>query len=109
VLAHGRLDVEPAGAAPRTRGSGCGAASLLHGNLHGDAGRAGPVDGAAGAPRRRRSVGGCALAYRAPVAWVRYRSRSRAISAMWWMNSRLDAQTTLMNGNSAASLQGYWQ
>ena len=44
-----------------------------------------------------------------PVARVRYRSRSRAISAMWWMNSMLLAQMTLMNGNSAASLQGYWQ
>ena len=61
---------------------------------------------------RRRSMGGLEWAYRAsvePVAWVRYRSRSRAISAMWWMNSMLDAEMTLMNGNSAASLQGYWQ
>src|SRR4030095_17194217 len=44
-----------------------------------------------------------------PVERVRYRPRSMAISAMWWMNSRLPAQMTLLNGTSAASLQGYWQ
>src|SRR6266542_1981438 len=66
------------------------------------------IDGAAGAPRRRRSVSGAPWAYRAPAGRVRYRSRSRAISAMWWMNSRLDAQITEMNGSSGAELRGYW-
>jgi hypothetical protein len=40
------------------------------------------------------------------VERVRYRSRSRAIFAMWWMNSRLLAQMTVMNGNSAAFAPG---
>ena len=28
---------------------------------------------------------------------------------MWWMNSRLEAQMTVMNGSSGAELLGYWQ
>ena len=55
------------------------------------------------------SLSGAPWAYRASSGRVLYRSRSRAISAMWWMSSRLLAQMTLMNGSSAASLQGYWQ
>jgi hypothetical protein len=40
--------------------------------------------------------------YPGVVKRARHRSRSSAISAMWWMNSRLAPDSTAMNGSSGS-------